>query len=301
MHMAARRMVVPEYVHRPDDLHARRVLGHQDLRLLLARRRVRIGLHHHDHDLAAGIAEAGDVIFLPIDHPFVADEFCRRRDILGVRRCDIGFGHGVGGADFTVQQRLQPLLLLLAGADTLEHFHVAGIRRRTVHGFRGQRIFAELGCDIGIVEILQACSGLVIGQEEIPQADFLGLCLGFLQHLDLAGRKAPAIRLFLAVPVKLDRHRLDGFPDKLFHVVVKWPDLIRHAEVVEFIVRIETVGRYSGHVDVFHVFSSQSRGSFPAWRCACCRQSRRLLNLYKQTSRRVLMSVGWLLPPYEIS
>src|SRR5712664_1984513 len=48
-------------------------------------------------------------------------------------------------------------------------------------------------------------------------------------------------------------------------------------------------------------FSSHSRGSFPAWRCACCRQSRRLLNLYKQTSRRVLMSVGWLLPPCEIS
>jgi hypothetical protein len=55
MHVAARGMVVPEHVHRADDLDAGRVLWHQDLRLLLARRRVRVGLHHHDHDLAAGI------------------------------------------------------------------------------------------------------------------------------------------------------------------------------------------------------------------------------------------------------
>ena len=76
MHVAARRMVVAEHVHRPEDLDAGRVLGHEDLRLLLARRRVGIGLHHHDHDLATGIAEAGDVIFFAVDHPLVADEFC---------------------------------------------------------------------------------------------------------------------------------------------------------------------------------------------------------------------------------
>src|SRR5712675_2016079 len=73
VHMAARRMVVPEHVHRSDDLDAWRVIGHQNLRLLFAPRRVRIGHHHHDHDLAAGLAEAGDVIFLAVYHPFVAD------------------------------------------------------------------------------------------------------------------------------------------------------------------------------------------------------------------------------------
>ena len=106
MHVAARRMVVAEHVHRPEDLDAGRVLGHQNLRLLLARRRVRIGLHHHDHDLAAGIAETGDVIFFAVDHPFVADELCRGRDVLGVRRGDIRLGHGIGGADLAGEQRL---------------------------------------------------------------------------------------------------------------------------------------------------------------------------------------------------
>ena len=50
MHVAARRMVVTEHMHRPDDLDAGRILGHQDLRLLLAGRCIRIGLDHHDHD-----------------------------------------------------------------------------------------------------------------------------------------------------------------------------------------------------------------------------------------------------------
>ena len=45
------------------------------------------------HDLAAGIAEAGDVIFLAVDDPFVADQLRRGRDVLGVRRRHIGFGH----------------------------------------------------------------------------------------------------------------------------------------------------------------------------------------------------------------
>jgi len=85
MHVPARRMIVPEHMHRPDDLDARGVLGHQDLRLLLAGRCVRIGLHHYDHDLAAGIAEAGDVVFLAVDHPLVAVKLGRGRDVLGVR------------------------------------------------------------------------------------------------------------------------------------------------------------------------------------------------------------------------
>ena len=164
-----------------------------------------------------------------------------------------GLGHGIGRADFAVQQRLQPLLLLRRRADALQHFHVAGVGRRAVHGLRGQRILAELGRDIGVVEVLQALAGLGIGQEEVPQADFLGLVLGLLQHLELARRKAPAVGLVLAMPVKLDRHRLDRFPDELFDVVVQRPDLIRHAQIVELIVRIEAVGRHSGHVGVFHV------------------------------------------------
>ena len=257
MHVAARRMVVPEHMHRPDDLDPRRVLRHQDLRLLLARRRVGIGLHHHDHDLAAGVAEAGDVVFLSVDHPFVTDQPGRGRDVLGIRRGDIGFGHGIGGTNFAGQQRLQPPLLLLAGAHALQHLHVAGVRRRAVHGLRGQRILGEFDRDIGIVEILQALAGLGIGQEEIPQAFFLGLCLGLLQHLDLAGGKTPAVRLALAEPVKFRRHRIDRFPDEFPDMLVQRPDFVRHAQIVQFIARIEPIGRCSRHIGVFHVHLSR--------------------------------------------
>jgi hypothetical protein len=38
MHVAARRVVVAEHVHRPEDLHAGRIHRHQDLRLLELRR-----------------------------------------------------------------------------------------------------------------------------------------------------------------------------------------------------------------------------------------------------------------------
>ena len=240
--------------------------------------RVRIGLHHHDHDLAAGIAEAGNVVFLAVDHPFVADQFCGRRDILGVRRGDIRFGHGVGGADLAVQQRLQPLFFLLLGADALQHFHVAGIRRRAVHGLRRHRALAELGGDIGVVEISQAFAGLGIRQEEIPQADFLGPCLGFLQHLDLARRKAPAVGLLLAQPVKLRRHRVDRLANELPHMVVERPNLFGHAQIVEFVLRVQAVGRRAGHVGVFHVILPFAQARFFPVRpglSARCRQCRR--------------------------
>jgi hypothetical protein len=39
----------------------------------------------------------------------------------------VQLGHGVGRADLAVQQRLQPLLLLLGRAHALEHLHVAGV------------------------------------------------------------------------------------------------------------------------------------------------------------------------------
>src|ERR1041384_4388440 len=73
-----------EHAHRPQDLHAGRVDGHQDLRLLELRRGVGAGLDHGDHDLAARITGAGDVVLLAIDDPVVAVELGARGDVLGI-------------------------------------------------------------------------------------------------------------------------------------------------------------------------------------------------------------------------
>ena len=234
MHVAARRVIVAEHLHRLDDLDAGRVLRNEDLRLLLARRRVRIGLHHHDHDLAARIAGAGDIVLLAVDHILVADELCRGRDVLGVRRSDVRLGHHVGGANFAVEQRLQPLLLLLLGADPLQHLHVAGIRRRAIHGLRRHRALAEFGGDVGVIEVLQPLAGLRVRQEEVPQAFRLRLVLGLLQQLELAGRKAPAVGLVPAEPHELGGHRIDRLLDELADMIVERPHLVGHAQVVHF-------------------------------------------------------------------
>ena len=171
---------------------------------------------------------------------------------LASEEATFGFGHRVGGTDLAGEQRLQPLLLLRLGADALQHLHVAGIRRRAVHGFRGHRIFRKLDRDIGIVQVLQALAGLVVRQEEVPQAYFLGLVLGLLQHRELFRRKAPAVVLVFAEPHELDRHRVDGLADELLDVFVQRTDLVRHPEIVEFLARIEVVGRGSRDIGVFH-------------------------------------------------
>ena len=250
VHVTARRVVVTEHMHRPDHLDARRVDRHQDLRLLLARCGVRVGLHHHDHDLAAWIAKAGDVIFLAVDDPLVAVEARGGGDVLGVRRGNLRLGHHIGGTDFAVQQGFEPLLLLLLGADPLQHFHVAGVRRRAVHRFRAERILAEFGGDEGIVEVRETFAGLGVRQEEVPEALRLRLALDLGEQLKLLVGEAPAVGLALAGGLVFRLNRGDRFLQELADVVVERPRFLRHAEIVEFVVRVETEAGRCGGVHV---------------------------------------------------
>ena len=132
MHVAARRVIFAEHMHRPQDLHAGRVHRHQDLGLLAACRAIVTGAHHHDHHLAARITGTRDIEFLAVDHPVLAITHGTGADVLGIRRGHIGLGHGIGRADFTGEQGLQPALLLLVRANPFQHFHVAGVGRRAV-------------------------------------------------------------------------------------------------------------------------------------------------------------------------
>ena len=70
--VAVRRVVITEHGQHAQDLHARRVHGHEDLRLLAIFVRVGIGLAHHDHDLAARIADARRPPFAAVDDVVVA-------------------------------------------------------------------------------------------------------------------------------------------------------------------------------------------------------------------------------------
>ena len=175
-------------MHRADNFNTGGVDRHKDLRLLTERFGIWRRLDHGNHDLAARITGTGDIVFLAVDDPFTVFQHGRGRDILGIRRRHIGFGHREGRPDFTGQQRLEPLFFLLWRPDPFQHFHVAGVGRGTVQRFRGQRAFAKLGRDIGVIEVRQTFTGFGIGQKEIPQPIFTGLFLGGFQQLQLAGR-----------------------------------------------------------------------------------------------------------------
>jgi hypothetical protein len=193
VHVPVRGVVLAEHVHRAEDLDSGRVHRDENLRLTLVRRSVGAGLHHRDHDLAARVAGAGDVVLLAGDHPFVAVAHCLALDVLGIRRCDVGFGHRVGGTDLATQERLEPLRLLLGGTDALEHLHVAGVGCGAVHRLRGERVLAQLHRDVGVVEVVQSLTGLGVGEEEVPQTLLLRLVLDRLQQFELTLAVTPVV------------------------------------------------------------------------------------------------------------
>ena len=242
MHVAVGRVVVAEHRHRLDDLHARGVLGHENLGLLPMRRRVRAGLHHGDHDLAPRVAGTGDVELLAGEHPFVAVEAGLGGDLLGVRGSEVRLRHGVGGADLAVQERLQPLLLLRIGAVALQHLHVAGIRRTAVEALGSDGVLAELGGDVGVVQVLQPLAGIRIRQEEVPQAVGLGLALEAAQNVLLARRQAPAIAMLEGRLEVGRRLRLHFLGDELLHRRVQRFHLLAHHEVVEIGLHVGQCG-----------------------------------------------------------
>ena len=233
VHVAVGRIVVAEDGHRFDDLHAGRVLRHQDLRLLAMRWRVRVGLHHRDHDLAARIASAGDVELLAVQHPLVTIQAGLSGDLLGVGGGQIRLRHGVGGADFAVQERLQPALLLLRRTVALQHFHVAGVRGAAIQALRGDGVLAQFGGDVGVIQVLQAFAGFGVRQEEVPQAVGLGLILEAAQNVLLTRRQAPTITVLerrLEIRRRLWFH---FFADELLHRRVERLHLLAHHEIVQ--------------------------------------------------------------------
>ena len=74
---------------------------------------LRVGLAHHDEDLAALVGGAGDPPLAAVDDVVVAVAHDAGLDVGGVRRRDVRLGHRERRTDLARQQRLEPLLLLL--------------------------------------------------------------------------------------------------------------------------------------------------------------------------------------------
>ena len=231
VHVPVRCIVLAEHVHRPDDLHTGGIDRDEDLRLLLVRVSVRVRLDHGDHDLAAGVARTRDVELLAVDDPLVAVEHRKGADLLRVGGHHTGLRHGIRGADLSVEQRLEPLCLLLGRADTLEDFHVARVRCGAVEALRGQTVLAEFVGDVGIVEVRETLAGVGVREEEVPEPRCLCLRLRPVEKLELAGCPAPALGAVLSESVELLGDRLNLVADECLHRFVQWYDLGGHPQV----------------------------------------------------------------------
>ena len=165
----------------------------------------------------------------------------------GIRRREPGLGHPEARADLAVEQRFEPLLLLLGCAHALEHLHVAGVGRGAVEALGGERVLAELLGDVGVVEVRQPLSGLRVGQEEVPQPVRLRLRLHAVEQLELAGREAPPIGAALAEREVLGGDRLDLVGDERLDLVEKRAGGVGHREVEQLaseVVDVQRVGRH---------------------------------------------------------
>ena len=127
------------------------------------------------HDVAAPPLTA-------VQYVFVAVALNGELHVRGVRRCHLGFGHGVGRANLTGQQGPQVHVLLLGRSELGQHLHVASIRCRTVEDFeRPREPTHDLG-QRGELEVGQSGAPLaVLGrQEPVPNTGCLGLHLELL-------------------------------------------------------------------------------------------------------------------------
>ena len=170
-------VVVTEHRQRAQHLDPGGIHRHQDHRVLLVARRLRVGQAHEDHHLAARVAGAGGPPLAAVDHPLIALAHGAGFHVGGIRGGHARLGHGEGRADLAAEQRLQPLLLLRLVAIAHQHLHVAGVRRGAVERLGAdQRAAHDLG-QRRVLGVAQPGAQLGVRQEQVPQSRRLRLGL----------------------------------------------------------------------------------------------------------------------------
>ena len=193
--VAVRRVVITEHRQHPLHHNPLGVEGHEDLALLGVGLGGRVGLAHHDGDLAAGIAKTRRPPLATVDDILIAVTDDGGLDVRRVRRGDRRLRHQKGRADLAIHQRAQPLLLLLAGAVALQHLHVAGVGSGAVEHLRRKTHPAHDLGDAGVFEVrqlgalelervVQIRMPRMRRHEHVPEPFGLGLRLQSLDDLD---------------------------------------------------------------------------------------------------------------------
>jgi hypothetical protein len=218
-HLAvAERLVVHAHgVEHPLDPHAGGVARDQHHRVPVVPVGVGVGEAHEHEDPAVGVAHAGRPPLAAVDDHLVAVDDGGGLHGGGVGRRDPRLGHRERGADPAVEQRLEPLLLLRVGAVAQQHLHVAGVGRVAVEHQRRDRGAAGELRDRRVVDVGQpltavgaepggVLAGVLVRQEEVPQAPLSGLGLELLDQRQRLPRVAGTTSLReVAVVVALHR------------------------------------------------------------------------------------------------
>ena len=84
---------------------------------------------HHYGNLAPGVACATAPPLHTVDNVYIAMAIDGGLDVGGITGGDFGLRHTEAGADLSLQQGLQPCLLLGLAAVKVEDFHIAWERR----------------------------------------------------------------------------------------------------------------------------------------------------------------------------
>ena len=95
----------------------RAVERHEHHRVLVVAVGLRVGEAHEDGDPAVRVPDAGAPPLAPVDHDLVALDDRRGLHVGGVGGRHVGLGHAERRADPPVEQRLEPLPLLLLAAE----------------------------------------------------------------------------------------------------------------------------------------------------------------------------------------
>ncbi len=129
-HLAVRRPVAAAVAHRRDrahDVDTRRVGGDDDLRRAQVRVGIRIGDRHHDPERGAFCA--GREPLVAVDDVVVAVAHGARAERRRVGSGHFRLGHREEGTDVAGDERREPALLLLVGAEHVQDLGVPGVGR----------------------------------------------------------------------------------------------------------------------------------------------------------------------------
>ena len=124
----AARVVEAEDLELADDGHAGSVDRHQHHGVAGVPLGIGMGDADEQDHLGIGMRGAAGEPLMAIDDVIIAVAIDARGQLGRIRAGDLGLGHADAGADLAGEQRLEPRLLLLGGAELREHLHVAGVR-----------------------------------------------------------------------------------------------------------------------------------------------------------------------------